>query len=108
MKLAKLSFFLLLSLLSAKSALYAQCISGNCQNGTGVFLYPGGDKYEGDFVNKKKEGKGKLTTKKGESYNGSWKGDRKKWGNFPQAYSHVGQVNAAYRIATKLDEPNFL
>ncbi len=30
------------------------------------------------------------------------------WGNFPQAYSHVGQVNAAYRIATKLDEPNFL
>ncbi|MBN4062171.1 MAG: glycosyl hydrolase [Flavobacteriales bacterium] len=30
------------------------------------------------------------------------------WGNFPQAYSHVGQVNAAYRIAKKLDLPNFL
>jgi GH15 family glucan-1,4-alpha-glucosidase len=30
------------------------------------------------------------------------------WGNFPQAYSHVGLVNAAYRIATKLDAPNFL
>jgi GH15 family glucan-1,4-alpha-glucosidase len=29
------------------------------------------------------------------------------WGNFPQAYSHVGQVNAAYRIAKKLDLPNF-
>ncbi|MGB0523328.1 MAG: glycoside hydrolase family 15 protein, partial [Flammeovirgaceae bacterium] len=29
------------------------------------------------------------------------------WGNFPQAYSHVGQVNAAYRIAKKLDRPNF-
>lgn len=29
------------------------------------------------------------------------------WGNFPQAYSHVGQVNAAYRIAKKLDAPNF-
>lgn len=30
------------------------------------------------------------------------------WGNFPQAYSHVGLVNAAYRISNKLDKPNFL
>ena len=30
------------------------------------------------------------------------------WGNFPQTYSHVGLVNAAYRIAKKLDQPNFL
>ncbi len=30
------------------------------------------------------------------------------WGNFPQAYSHVGLVNAAYRISKKLDRPNFL
>ena len=30
------------------------------------------------------------------------------WGNFPQAYSHVGLVNAAYRISHKLDLPQFL
>lgn len=30
------------------------------------------------------------------------------WGNFPQAYSHVGLVNAAYRIVNKMDKPNFL
>ena len=30
------------------------------------------------------------------------------WGNFPQAYSHVGLVNAAYRISRKLDLPNFI
>ena len=30
------------------------------------------------------------------------------WGNFPQAYSHVGLMNAAYRIAKKLDRPVFL
>ncbi|WP_426491717.1 glycoside hydrolase family 15 protein [Hymenobacter sp. 102] len=30
------------------------------------------------------------------------------WGNFPQAYSHVGLVNAAYRIAQKLAKPNFV
>lgn len=29
------------------------------------------------------------------------------WGNFPQAYSHVGLMNAAYRIAIKLDKPIF-
>ena len=30
------------------------------------------------------------------------------WGNFPQTYSHVGLMNAAFRIAKKLDKPNFL
>jgi GH15 family glucan-1,4-alpha-glucosidase len=30
------------------------------------------------------------------------------WGNFPQAYSHVGLMNAAFRIGEKLDRPNFL
>jgi len=30
------------------------------------------------------------------------------WGNFPQTYSHVGLMNAAFRIDKKLDLPNFL
>lgn len=30
------------------------------------------------------------------------------WGNFPQTYSHVGLINAAFRIGRKLDIPNFL
>lgn len=34
--------------------------------------------------------------------------DSSQWGNFPQAYSHVGLMNAAYRIAMKLDKPLFL
>ncbi|HUH19884.1 glycoside hydrolase family 15 protein [Albibacterium sp.] len=34
--------------------------------------------------------------------------DGSQWGNFPQAYSHVGLMNAAYRIAQKLDKPSFL
>lgn len=33
--------------------------------------------------------------------------DGSQWGNFPQAYSHVGLMNAAHRIAKKLDQPNF-
>lgn len=29
------------------------------------------------------------------------------WGNFPQTYSHVGLINAVFRIANKLDTPLF-
>jgi GH15 family glucan-1,4-alpha-glucosidase len=34
--------------------------------------------------------------------------DGSQWGNFPQAYSHVGLMNAVYRIATRLYKPVFL
>jgi GH15 family glucan-1,4-alpha-glucosidase len=34
--------------------------------------------------------------------------DGSQWGNFPQAYSHVGLMNAAYRIAKRLDYPGFI
>jgi GH15 family glucan-1,4-alpha-glucosidase len=33
--------------------------------------------------------------------------DGSQWGNFPQAYSHVGLMNAAHRISKKIDAPNF-
>lgn len=33
--------------------------------------------------------------------------DGSQWGNFPQTYSHVGLMNAAFRIARKLDKPLF-
>ncbi len=34
--------------------------------------------------------------------------DGSQWGNFPQAYSHVGLMNAAYRISQKQDKPIFM
>jgi GH15 family glucan-1,4-alpha-glucosidase len=34
--------------------------------------------------------------------------DGSQWGNFPQTYSHVGLMNAVYRIARKQDRPIFL
>ena len=33
--------------------------------------------------------------------------DGSQWGNFPQTYSHVGLINSAFRIAKKMDLPNF-
>ncbi|WP_126972804.1 glycoside hydrolase family 15 protein [Gynurincola endophyticus] len=34
--------------------------------------------------------------------------DGGQWGNFPQTYSHVGLINSAFRIARKLDQPEYL
>ena len=33
--------------------------------------------------------------------------DGSQWGNFPQTYSHVGLMNAVFRISRKLDKPLF-
>ncbi|MEZ4948394.1 MAG: hypothetical protein R2784_03230 [Saprospiraceae bacterium] len=30
---------------------YSQCMSGDCKNGTGIFIYPSGAKYIGQFKN---------------------------------------------------------
>ncbi len=34
--------------------------------------------------------------------------DGSQWGNFPQTYSHVGLINAAFRISRKIDAAEFL
>lgn len=34
--------------------------------------------------------------------------DGSQWGNFPQTYSHVGLINAVFRISNKLDRAEFL
>ena len=53
--------------------LNAQCISGNCYNGNGIYLYEDGRKYIGEFKNKKFDGHGKFIFKNGSEYDGEWK-----------------------------------
>lgn len=33
--------------------------------------------------------------------------DGSQWGNFPQTYSHVGMINAAFRISRRLNKPHY-
>lgn len=48
----------------------AQCISGNCQNGTGTYRYTTSSKYTGQFQNGLRHGKGKMSYSDGSVYEG--------------------------------------
>ena len=50
-----------------------KCVSGNCVNGKGKYIFANGDIYEGDFVNSKMSGQGTYTYKNGDIYIGQWK-----------------------------------
>lgn len=50
----------------------AQCISGDCQDGKGIYLYPSGAKYVGEFENGEIHGIGVCYYTDGSKYQGEW------------------------------------
>ena len=59
-------------------SMYGNCISGNCVNGYGTYLWPTGDKYIGQWKDGKKNGWGTLTCPDNsdfQKYVGEWKDD---------------------------------
>lgn len=51
----------------------AGCLSGDCKNGPGIFAYPDGSKYEGEFANGKFNGNGTFQFASGDKYVGQFK-----------------------------------
>jgi hypothetical protein len=51
----------------------ANCISGDCANGSGKYRFPSGNVYEGSFVNFQPDGNGKWYFANGEKYFGAVK-----------------------------------
>lgn len=67
-----LLFLPLLSFSQEINYIDGDCVSGNCQNGKGKYVFNNGDTYFGDFVNSKFNGQGKYTYKSGAVYEGSY------------------------------------
>jgi hypothetical protein len=65
---------LLLLLLRGVTSTYAQCISGNCNNGhgTAILKNKGGIRFTGQFLNKKPHGTGVAYYPDGTRYEGEW------------------------------------
>ncbi|MEZ4908374.1 MAG: caspase family protein [Saprospiraceae bacterium] len=65
--------FVLLISLSSSINMTSQCISGNCTNGKGTFIFPSGGKYSGNFINGMLNGNGVFYYTNGNIYTGEWK-----------------------------------
>lgn len=53
--------------------LFGQCISGDCQNGIGILLLKGSERYAGQFSRGKMDGIGSWYYRDGRQYTGRWK-----------------------------------
>ncbi|MFH0893038.1 MAG: hypothetical protein V2A54_01280 [Bacteroidota bacterium] len=53
------------------------CISGDCSNGFGTYVFESGEKYAGNWKNDERNGKGTNYFASGASYTGEWKDDKK-------------------------------
>lgn len=56
--------------------LAAQCVSGDCKDGAGVFIYPSGTKYVGHFKGGEINGMGTCFYTNGSKYQGEWQRGR--------------------------------
>ena len=97
-------FFLALNLASADI-----CIEGDCENGTGTYLYSTGDKsgskFTGEWKNGKRDGKGIIVTKEGYIFEGEYKNDKAKKGTwrFSDGHKYEGEFkDGRFIIETKI------
>jgi hypothetical protein len=63
----------LLCLLTNVVEVQAQCVSGDCRNGRGIYVYPSGAKYIGDFKDGEIHGIGVCYYTDGSKYQGEWR-----------------------------------
>ena len=68
-----LTLFLIAHIASSQQE---KCISGDCDNGFGTWVYSNGDKYEGTWVNQKMHGQGTYYYKNGDVYKGGFKNNK--------------------------------
>ncbi len=84
-------------------ALAAQCISGDCINGKGTYVYPSGAKYTGDFRNGEIQGVGVCYYTDGSKYSGEWK-NRFPDGKGTKTYSDGTKRTGLWKKGKPVDE----
>lgn len=75
MKKARITMFLFFTAVISSYSQESGCISGDCENSNGIYKSESGEKYEGNFKNKKKDGYGTLYWTNGSKYEGKWEND---------------------------------
>jgi hypothetical protein len=58
------------------------CISGNCRTGFGTYVFPSGNKYTGNFKDRKREGQGTAYLADGDQFTGTWHDNEKVQGTY--------------------------
>lgn len=72
---------------------FGQCISGNCMDGRGIYVYPSGAKYIGDFKGGEIHGIGVVYYTDGSKYQGEWQNrfpHGKGTKTYADGYKHTG------------------
>lgn len=67
---------LIVVFLCLSSISFGQC-KGDCENGSGKYVFPSGDKYDGEFLDGRFDGKGVYVWIDGTKYDGEWVNGRK-------------------------------
>ncbi|HND88673.1 MAG TPA: hypothetical protein PK971_10105, partial [Saprospiraceae bacterium] len=100
LRLALSTTFLLLFF---SALLSAQCITGDCKNGKGTYVYPSGAKYVGEFRNGEINGVGVCYYTNGSKYSGEWR-DRFPEGKGTKTYSDGTKRTGSWKKGKPVDE----
>ncbi len=74
----KFVFFAIMAIFVATGDCLADgCVSGNCVNGYGTYVWSSGSQYSGDWKNQQRYGYGTFVYSSGETYTGNWKNNKK-------------------------------
>ncbi|MFK7937168.1 MAG: caspase family protein [Saprospiraceae bacterium] len=95
--------FTLTALLFATFTLSAQCVSGDCKNGKGIYVYPSGARYVGHFQNGEIHGIGTCTYSDGTVYRGNWQ-NRYPEGRGTKVYANGMERTGLWKKGFPIDE----
>jgi hypothetical protein len=78
----------------------AQCVSGDCSQGEGVYKYPDGGKYKGAWKNNLQDGEGTYHYANGDKYKGMWKNNLQD-GEGTYHYANGDKYKGAWKLGVK-------